>query len=172
MNPAHIVVDKVQAGHGLMVCDLLAECVSQAGVSQHPHAHCEIFTLNIACAYVLRIGVADASVGLGSNTPAGAVASARTLVLEPWIIADPVRLDRRRWAMLVKRIYQADPPPCASAYDGCTNVQRRGKKKMMNEEGRMLNEEKKFTKQDNSPGLLVAMLAKRLGQQSDQVARG
>ena len=28
------------------------------------------------------------------------------------IIADPVRLDRRRWAMLIKRIYQADPLRC------------------------------------------------------------
>ena len=31
---------------------------------------------------------------------------------KPPIIADPVRLDRRRWAMLIKRIYQADPLLC------------------------------------------------------------
>ena len=56
VNPAEVVVGEVQAVRGPQILPLLAERVRQPSESPHSHANREVLTLDIAGAYVARVG--------------------------------------------------------------------------------------------------------------------
>lgn len=49
MNPCEIVVHEVKGNGVIQIVDLLAETVCQPRKPSHPHSHCQILALIIAC---------------------------------------------------------------------------------------------------------------------------
>src|SRR5258708_4046497 len=59
VNPAEVVEGKVQGQHRSKVLPLLRETIRQSGQSADRGSNAEVGTLNNACAYSTRIGIAD-----------------------------------------------------------------------------------------------------------------
>jgi len=58
VNPAEVVIHKVQRDCGLVILNLLGKAIGQPGKAAHPHPHCEILPFNKAGGNVFGIRVA------------------------------------------------------------------------------------------------------------------
>ena len=88
MNPAKVVVHKVQ-GHGMsVVLNLLAESVCKARKTAHPHAHRQILPFDKRSADVLGVGIAADRGRAASDAGRRAIAA---FVQAGW---HPVNLDQ------------------------------------------------------------------------------
>ena len=59
VNPAEIIIRKVQRKRSQMVFQFLAEAICQSSESANLHTHREVLTFNVRRAYLCRIGLAD-----------------------------------------------------------------------------------------------------------------
>ena len=73
MDTAKVVVHMKQRERVNMVVELLREGIGQSGEPTHIHSHVQILPLNVACAYVLRIGVANNGLLLATDASSRAV---------------------------------------------------------------------------------------------------
>lgn len=74
MLPSKVIVHHVERDSGGVIIDLLRKTVGQSREAAHPHTHCEVRTFDIACADVVRVGIANNGLALAADASGGAVA--------------------------------------------------------------------------------------------------